>query len=95
MTTVAAMPYAMAIKMQATVPAALVASAMRAGNAVEVSVSGGDDGNTAPIDKGPASDAGHGWYRADVANEDGDQTATVYTNIENTMAKFNDGACRY
>ena len=51
-------------------------------------MSGGDDNNTALIAKGSASDAGHGWYRANVANEDGDQTATVYTNIENTMAKF-------
>ena len=51
-------------------------------------MSGGD--TDALIAKGSASDAGHGWYRANVANEDGDQTATVYTNIENTMAKFND-----
>ena len=92
MTTAAAMPYAMAIRdiEDATVPAVLEATATRTGNAVEVSVFGGATGDdTALIAKGPASDAGHGWYRANVANEDGDQTATVYTNIENTMAKFN------
>ena len=44
---------------------------------------------TALIAKGTTSDTVHGWYRADVANADGDQTATVYTNIENTMEKFN------
>ena len=46
MTTAAAMPYAMAIRdiemVDATVPAVLVATATRTGNAVEVSVSGGD-----------------------------------------------------
>ena len=93
MTTAAAMPYAMAIRdidgshRASTV---LVATATRTGNAVEVSVSGGDTVDEHPlIAKGSASDAGHGWYKANVANEDGDQTATVYTNIENTMAKFN------
>ena len=87
-TTVAAMPYAMAIMEQATEPMALGATATRTGNAVEVSVNSAPD-NTL-IAKGSGSDAGHGWYRANVANEDGDQTATVYTNIENTMAKFNE-----
>ena len=86
MTTVAAMPYAMAIMTQATEPMALAASATRTDNAVEVSVSSGDP--AVLIAKGSGSDAGHGWYRANVANEDGDQTATVYTNIENTMEKF-------
>ena len=50
-----------------------------------VTVTGGDP-DTTVIAKGSASDAGHGWYKADVGNEeDSSETATVYTNIENTM----------
>ena len=61
----------------------------RTGNVVTVTVRGGDP-DTTVIAKGSASDAGHGWYKADVANEeDSTETATVYTNIENTMMKFN------
>ncbi len=87
-TTAAAMPYAMAIMTQATTPTGLAASATRTGDAVTVSVTSGVD-NTL-IAKGSASDAGHGWYKANVANEDdSNKTATVYTNIENTMEKFN------
>ena len=86
-TTAAAMPYAMAIMTQATTPAGLAATATRTGDAVTVSVS--SDPNSTLIAKGPASDAGHGWYKANVANEDdSNETATVYTNIENTMMKF-------
>ena len=86
------MPYAMAIMTQATTPADLAASATRKGDAVTVTVTSGDDPDTV-IAKGPASDAGHGWYKADVANEDDSkETGTVYTNIENTMSKFNDGS---
>ena len=88
-TTAAAMPYAMAIMTQADGPAGLDASAKRTGNVVTVTVRGGDP-DTTVIAKGSASDAGHGWYKADVANEeDSTETATVYTNIENTMMKFN------
>ena len=90
MTTAAAMPYAMAIMKQATEPMVLVAEAERTDDAVKVTVSGGAMATDAEeIAEGTTSDTVHGWYRADVANEDGDQTATVYTNIENTMAKFN------
>ena len=86
-TTAAAMPYAMAIMTPATTPAVLAASATRKGDAVTVTVTVGDPGTV--IAKGPASDAGHGWYKADVANEDDSkETGTVYTNIENTMMKF-------
>ena len=85
MTTAAAMPYAMAIMTPATEPADLVAAAERKDDAVTVTVSDA----TGLIAEDTTSDTVHGWYRADVANEDGDQTATVYTNIENTMAKFN------
>ncbi len=86
-TTAAAMPYAMAIMMQPDTPEVLDATATRTGNAVMVSAFRGT--TPALIAKGSASDAGQGWYRANVANEDGDQTAIVYTNIENTMEKFN------
>ena len=88
-TTASAMPYAMAIMMQADGPAGLDASAKRTGNEVTVTVTGGVP-DTTVIANGSASDAGHGWYKADVANEeDSTETATVYTNIENTMKKFN------
>ena len=86
-TTADAMPYAMAIMMQATAPEELAASAKRTDNEVEVSVT--SDPGEMLIAKVITSDEDDGWYRANVANEDGDQTATVYTNIENTMAKFN------
>ena len=76
-TTAAAMPYAMAIMAQADGPASLDASAKRTGNEVTVTVTGGDPVTTV-IAKGSASDAGHGWYKADVANEeDSSETATV------------------
>ena len=89
-TTASAMPYAMAIMTQATTPAGLAASATRKADAVTVSVSSGSGPDSTLIAKGSASDAGHGWYKANVANEDdSNETATVYTNIENTMMKFN------
>ena len=42
------------------------------------------------IAKGAATSIGNGWYRADVetAADDDDVTVTVFTNIQNTMAKF-------
>ena len=72
MTTAAAMPYAMAIMTQDTTVEDLDATATRTDNEVEVSVSSGDP--AVLIAKGSASDVGHGWYRANVENEDGDQT---------------------
>ena len=87
-TTASAMPYAMAILKQAPAPAGLAASAKRTDNEVEVSVT--SDPDKMLIAKVITSVEDDGWYRANVVNEDGDQTATVYTNIENTMMKFND-----
>ena len=45
---------------------------------------------TMAIAKGAATSIGNGWYRADVetAADDDDVTVTVFTNIQNTMAKF-------
>ena len=42
------------------------------------------------IAKGAATSIGNGWYRADVetAADDDDVTVTVFTNIQNAMAKF-------
>ena len=92
-TTASAMPYAMAIMKQAPAPAGLAASAKRTDNEVEVSVT--SDPDKMLIAKVITSVEDDGWYRANVVNEDGDQTATVYTNIENTMMKFNDGSYQY
>ncbi len=87
-TTESAMPYAAAIKgvgERAAAPiTSITATAKRTGDAVTVDT-------TADMDeaKGSASDVGGGWYKADVANEDDSKkTATVYTNIEDTMDKF-------
>ena len=40
------------------------------------------------IPEGAAADLRNGWFRADVADDDDVQTATVFTNIENPMEKF-------
>ena len=79
--TAAAMPYDMAIRAPATTPV-ISATAARTGDDVTVEV-------TTDVAEGDASDAGNGWYRADVENEDDSaETATVYTDIENTMMLF-------
>ena len=83
MMTAAAMPYDMAIRMPATMPE-ISATAARTGDDVTVDVlPEGDE------DEDDVSDVGAGWYRVDVENEDdSDETATVYTDIENTMMLF-------
>ena len=79
--TAAASPYDKAIRTPATTPE-ISAMAARTGDDVTVEVLTG-------VAEGDASDAGNGWYRADVENEDDSaETATVYTNIENTMMLF-------
>ena len=79
--TEAALPYDKAIRTPATTPV-ISAMAARTGDDVTVEV-------TEDVAEGDASDAGNGWYRADVENEDDSaETATVYTNIENTMMLF-------
>ena len=79
--TADASPYDKAIRTPATTPA-ISATAARTGDDVTVEVF--TDGA-----EGDASDAGNGWYRADVENEDDSaETATVYTNIENTIMLF-------
>jgi hypothetical protein len=78
--TEAALPYDKAIRTPATTPV-ISAMAARTGDDVTVEVT--------DVAEGDASDAGNGWYRADVENEDDSaETATVYTNIENTMMLF-------
>ncbi len=92
-TTESAMPYAAAIKGLGDTDSSdeveeLDAMAERTRNDVEVTVS--YTNRTGDIE-GSASDVGNGWYRGNVANEDdGKETVTVYTNIENTMDKFSD-----
>ena len=83
MMTAAAMPYDMAIRMPVIMPE-ISATAARTGDDVTVDVlPGGDE------DEDDVSDVGAGWYRVDVENEDdSDETATVYTDIENTMMLF-------
>ena len=79
--TAAASPYDKAIRTPATTPA-ISATAARTGDDVTVKV-------LTDVAEGDASDAGNGWYRADVENEDDSaETATVYTNIENTRMLF-------
>ena len=87
-TTAAALPFEAEIKgiAMAMAPIDLAAMATRKTDDVAVTVTEGDPATT--IAKGDAADIGNGWYRADVANTDGDVTATVFTNIENTMETF-------
>ena len=96
-TTAADMPYAMAIqKVEMDIVAGMGggATAKRTGNTVTVTAIRGADTADAMDDVTIAKDqrAGgpsNGWYKAELTNTDDSlQTATVYTDIEDTMEKF-------
>ena len=84
-TTMSSMPYAMAIQTQDAMEGMDgTATATRTGNAVTVTVMRG----MSEVAKNAATRSiGNGWYKAAEVGETGD-TATVYTDIENTMEKF-------
>ena len=84
-TTMSSMPYAMAIRTQDVMPDG-TAEATRKGSAVTVTVMRGMSEVAKNVG---ARSIGNGWYKAAEVGETGD-TATVYTDIENTMQKFND-----
>ena len=64
-------------------------TATRKGSAVTVTVMRGMSEVAKNVG---ARSIGNGWYKAAEVGETGD-TATVYTDIENTMQKFNDVPC--
>ena len=89
MTTAATTLFDAKIMTQSTTPAVFVVKATRETDDVMVTVKGGAIAADAmDIAEGAAADLGNGWFRADVADDDDVQTATVFTNIENTMEKF-------
>ena len=86
MTTAAATPFDAKITTAPTMLGFVVTATLEMDD-VMVTVRGGD--MDADIDaEGAAADLGNGWFRADIADDDDVQTATVFTNIENTMEKF-------
>jgi hypothetical protein len=96
-TTMASMPYAMAIQKQDNTPGmGGDATATRKVNVITVTATRGADtaddaGDDVTIGKEMADSVGGGWFKATFMNEeDAGQTATVFTDIENTMEKFSD-----
>ena len=96
-TTMASMPYAMAIQEQDdTGGMGGDATATRKVNVITVTATRGADtaddaGDDVTIGKEMADSVGGGWFKATFMNEeDAGQTATVFTDIEDTMEKFSD-----
>ena len=86
MATAAALPFETAIMAQVTAPE-IAATAKRTANDVTVTTTNAE---MMPIATDIAADrVANEWFVADVVNANDDaETATVWTNIQNTMEKF-------